>query len=459
MRRARVALTGALGLGLGLGLGACGRTHASKDDAQVSDDPPGVAPDDAGSAPRADAAMLAPCTPRAGTAITVRKLAEPVVGGAVLATAPPGDDRLFVVEQRGAIRIYHGEQLAPAAFLDLSDEHGGPVVAGGELGLLGLAFHPQYAQNGQLFVFYTARKLGDPDHVYADVLARYHVSPTDPDRAALAGTIVLAIDDFTASHNGGMIEFGPDGYLYIGTGDGGGQGDPQRNGQNPGALLGKILRIDVDHPAAGKPYGIPADNPFAAGGGAPEVFVRGLRNPWRWSFDRATGDLWIGDVGEAQVEELDVLPAGAQRGANLGWSAYEGTSCCATQPDRCLQTGAAQACDPAGQTFALDERPHASGWNAIVGGQVYRGACYPDLVGWYLYTDFVHGGLAKARQRPDGTLEIVDLPDPGGAFPAHPSSLHADARGELYETDTAGNVYHVEAGPEPAARPAGGAAR
>jgi len=428
---------------------------AAPGDGDPGDPPPprdAPRPDDA----RADAATLAPCTPVAGSVIAVRRLADPVTGGAVLATSPPGDDRLFVVEQRGAIRIYHGEQLAPVPFLDIADDGGGPVIAGGELGLLGLAFHPQYAHNGELYVFYTARKLGDPNNLYSDVVARYRVSVGDPDRASPSGTVVLAIDDFTSSHNGGMIEFGPDGYLYIGTGDGGGQGDPRRNGQDPSALLGKILRIDVDHRATGAQYAIPADNPFAAGGGAPEVFALGLRNPWRWSFDRATGDLWIGDVGEAQVEELDVLEAGRQRGANLGWSAYEGASCCMTQADHCLQSGAQQPCDPAGKTFALDHRSHASGWSAIVGGQVYRGTCYPDLVGWYLYSDFGHGGLAKARKLPDGTLEIVDLP---GEFPAHPSSIHADARGELYETDTAGGVYHIEAGPAAPAGPAAAASR
>lgn len=137
-----------------------------------------------------------------------------------------------------------------------------------------------------------------------------------------------------------------------------------------------------------------------------------------------------------------MLPAGSQRGANLGWSAYEGGGCCQAQPDHCLQSGAQQACDPGGMTFPLDERSHAAGWHAIVGGQVYRGTCYPDLAGWYFYTDFVRGGLSKARLA-GGALEIVDLP---GAFPASPSSLHADARGELYETDTSGNVYHLEAG-------------
>ena len=419
---------------------ACGDDQRAAGAAAARDAASADAPADAVP----DAAAIRPCTPVAGTAVAMRRLPQPVNGAAVLVTAPPGDDRLFVVEQRGAIRIYRGEALAPRPFLDLSAAAGGPVAAGGELGLLGLAFHPDHAHNRELFVFYTTRKLGDPAHAYADVVARYRASASDPDRADPTGAVVLAIDDFSSTHNAGMIEFGPDGYLYIATGDGGGEGDPERNGQDPAALLGKLLRIDVDHPAPGLAYGIPPDNPFAAGGGAPEVFALGLRNPWRWSFDRATGDLWIGDVGEGQVEEVDVLVAGNQRGANLGWSAFEGTSCCLTQPDHCRQQPPQPPCDPAGKTFALDHRAHADGWRAIIGGQVYRGACYPDLAGWYFYTDNVRGGLSRARLTAPGTLEVVDLP---GAFPASPSSLHADARGELYETDTAGNVYHLEAGP------------
>ncbi|HEY6180469.1 MAG TPA: PQQ-dependent sugar dehydrogenase [Kofleriaceae bacterium] len=383
----------------------------------------------------------APCTTTAGSTVSVRKLAEPVGDAAMLVTAPADDGRLFVVEQRGQIRVYENEQLKPKPFLDISAASGGPVVAGGELGLLGLAFHPQYAQNGQFFVFYTTTVGGAP---YADVLARYQVSNSDPNVAAPTGTIVLSIPDPFANHNGGMLEFGADGFLYIGTGDGGSAGDPQRNAQNPSALLGKILRIDVDHKASGKQYGTPSDNPFAGGGGAPEVFILGVRNPWRWSFDRATGDMWIGDVGQDVTEELDVVKAGEQRGANLGWSAFEGAACCMTQGDKCRQAGTQQACTTAGKMFGVDYRDHSTGWNAIIGGQVYRGSCYPDLVGWYFYTDNGHSGLSKARLKPDGTLEIVDLP---GSFPRSPASIHADARGELFETDTGGNVYHIEAGP------------
>jgi glucose/arabinose dehydrogenase len=403
-------------------LAACSNKNAAKIDAQVVDAEVTLPP--------------LPCSTASGLKVSVRKLAQPVGDAAMLVTAPPGDPRLFVVGQRGAIRIYENEQLRPRPFLDISADAGGPVVAGGELGLLGLAFHPQYAQNGQFFVWYTTMQNGSP---YADVLARYQVSASDPNLAQATGTIVLSIPDPFANHNGGMLEFGADGLLYVGTGDGGSAGDPLRNAQNPAALLGKMLRIDVDHKAAGKEYGIPADNPFGN-----EVFMLGLRNPWRWSFDRATGDMWIGDVGQAQIEEVDVLKAGQQLGKNLGWSAFEGVSCCATQPDKCVQSGAQQACNAAGIVMPLDSRTHAKGWTALIGGQVYRGSCYTDLVGWYFYTDNGRGGLAKARLKPDGSLEIVDLP---GTFPKSPASIHADSTGELWETDTGGNLYRIEAGP------------
>jgi glucose/arabinose dehydrogenase len=391
------------------------------------------------NAAKIDAQPVAPCTTTPGSTVHVRKLAESLGDAALLVTSPPDDPRLFVIGQRGQLRIYESEVLRSTPFLDISAENGGPVVAGGELGLLGLAFHPHYAQNGQFFVFYTTTRDGSP---YADVLARYQVSASDPSVAQPQGTIVLSIPDPYGNHNGGMIEFGADGLLYIGTGDGGAAGDPARNAQNPAALLGKILRIDVDHKTPGREYGIPADNPFAAGGGAPEVFMLGVRNPWRWTFDRATGDMWIGDVGQDQTEELDVVKAGQQRGANLGWSVFEGSACCITQGDKCRQSGAQQPCVTAGKMFALDNRTHAAGWKSITGGQVYRGGCYPELTGWYFYTDYVLGGLSKARLKPDGTLEIVDLP---GDFPGHGASIHADSRGELYETDTAGNVFQIEA--------------
>ncbi len=378
--------------------------------------------------------------PVTGGNVVARQIGR-VVGGAMLATSPPNDPRLFVIEQRGAIRIFNAEQLLPDPFLDLSADAGGPVIAGGENGLLGLAFHPQYATNGEFFVFYTAR--GGP--AQRDVVARCTVSAADPNRADAASCVdVLSIPDFAGNHNGGMIEFAADGTLVIGTGDGGGGGDPQRTGQDLTSLLGKMLRIDVDARTNGE-YGIPAGNPFAAGGGRPEIFMLGLRNPWRWSFDRGTGDIWIGDVGQGQIEELNVVRAGQQAGVNFGWSVYEGSNCCMTTPDRCTQgDGATQACDTPNLFAPQDERSHDDGWISIIAGQTYRGSCYPDLVGWHLYTDYDQQHLVKARLRTDGSLEVVDLPGPS---PHHTSSIHADSRGELYLTTDGGNVYHLEAAP------------
>jgi len=389
-----------------------------------------------------DATVLPRCAaPVSGTTVTLRKIGQ-VVGGALLVTAPRDDPRLFVIEQRGAIRIFDTERLLPDPFLDLSDDAAGPVIAGGENGLLGLAFHPQYATNGLFFVTYTARNTGDAANPQRDVLVRCSVSPGDRDKADPTSCVdVLSIPDFAANHNGGMIEFGKDGYLYWATGDGGQANDPQRNGQtvvsgtpmaNSNALLAKMLRLDVDHKSPGKEYGIPADNPFVTGGGAPEIFIRGLRNAWRWTFDRETGDMWIADVGQGTIEELTVLRAGEQNGKNLGWSKFEGNNC--FDPP----------CTNADFTFPQDTRTHADGWVSITGGQVYRGSCFPDLVGTYFYTDYGKGGLASAKLQADGTLVVADLP---GTFPRNVASIHEDARGELYATDTAGNVYQLQAGP------------
>jgi glucose/arabinose dehydrogenase len=409
----RITWTAAMAV-LGV-LAACGdKKSTGKDDAATGGSDSDVPP--------IDASPQATCTPVNGTTVSMRKIGA-VSGGAILATSPPNDGRLFVIEQDGRIRIFENEVLKPTPFLDISND----IAAGGEQGLLGLAFHPQYAQNRYFYVFYTLSN--------ANVLARYTTSASDPNVADPAtGVVLLSIPDFAANHNGGMIEFGKDGYLYIGTGDGGGGGDPQRNGQNPNALLGKMLRIDVDHPSGGNMYGIPTDNPYASGGGAPEVFMIGLRNPWRWSFDTANGDMWIGDVGQNVDEELDYLPVGQQVGKNLGWSMYEATRCYGNY-----------TCSPTGITFPQNIRNQAgTGWHAIIGGQVYRGSCYPDLVGYYFYSDNTQHGLARAKANTDATLTVVDLP---GTWPASPSSLHADSRGELYMTTTNGSVYHLEAGP------------
>ncbi len=417
MRRTVIALLGVAA--------ACGDNHAVRDDGNPGD-------------------AAGTCTAVRGTNVSLRRVAAGcnapdapsypgcIDGTATLVTAPRGDDRQFIIEQVGRLRIMEHDRLLPEPFLDIVETADPPLVAVSELGLLGLAFHPQFATNGTFFVYYTSPNSANPQDPYFDLVMRYTTSvdpyKADPD----SGVVVLAIPDFAGNHNGGMIEFGPDGFLYIGTGDGGIAADPHRTGQDPSALLGKILRIDVDTRLPGKEYGIPGDNPFAAGGGAPEVFISGARNPWRFSFDRQTGDLWIADVGQDRIEELNVLRAGEQAGKNLGWSSYEGSSCFR------------MPCAPAGLTMPAHERTHAEGWCSIIGGQVYRGTCFPDLAGKYFFTDFCAHGLSTAELRSDGSLEVVDLP---GTFPKEPTSIYDDARGELYLTDTKGSVYHIEARP------------
>ena len=340
-------------------------------------------------------------TPVKGTAITFRYVAD-VQGNALLVTSPPNDVRRFVVEQEGKIELITDTGLV--TFLDVGND----IAAGGEQGLLGLAFHPSYATNGRFFIFYTTDN--------ANVLLEYHVSATDPNKADPASKLeLLSIPDFAVNHNGGMLEFGLDGKLYIGTGDGGGGGDPNKNGQNPDALLGKMLRLDVDKPGA-----------------TPERYAIGTRNPWRWTFDRSNGDMLIGDVGQDMIEEVDVIPAGSS-GTNLGWSMYEGSSCFGNY-----------TCDPTGKIMPLDERKHSDGWAAIIGGDVYRGACFPDLDGSYLYTDYNKAGLTRATLQPNGTLSISDL---AGTYPLGPASITADSREELYLSTVSGAFYEMQAGP------------
>jgi len=362
-----------------------------------------------------------------------------------LATSPPNDPRLFEVELHGQIRIVDNGTLHPEAFLDLRRSSGGPVntvMPIDERGLLGLAFHPQFARNHQFFVFYTMDNPDTTNTMYPllDVLERFE-APDGEHADLTSGTVLIAIPDPWPNHNAGMIEFDADGLLYVSTGDGGGDAahphDFYGNAQNPNVLLGKMLRIDVDHQDPGLPYAIPSSNPFATGGGAPEIFALGMRNPWRWSFDRENGDMWIADVGLASYEEIDYLPAGQQAGVNLGWVMYEADSCL-TPP-----------CDPTGKTFPIIIRPHVdtsgtpTGWWAIIGGGVYRGTCFPDLVGTYFYTDTGASILATAKYLPDGTLEQHDLTD---TFQPNPSSLHEGPGHELYETDIYGNIWRLEVG-------------
>ncbi len=258
---------------------------------------------------------------------------EPVVTGLerpVLVTHA-GDSRLFVVEQVGRVRVIAGGTLRANAFLDIS----GRISTGGERGLLGLAFHPAYASNGRFFVFYTRADDGDIQ------ISEFRRSAGDPHRAdAASERAILRVEHSTYSnHNGGTLAFGPDGYLYIGTGDGGGGGDPLGNAQDKLSRLGKLLRIDVDTPSSTIPYEVPADNPFVGRAGDDLIWSYGLRNPWRFSFDRATGDLWIGDVGQGSWEEIDRARriAGGGRGLDFGWNVLEGDHCYGATT--CVRTG------------------------------------------------------------------------------------------------------------------------
>ena len=282
---------------------AAGCSSGSDSSEREAADPPATATSPATT--RADAAP-----PPGG--VTVGRVADGF-DAPLLVTAPPGDDRLFVVEQGGLVHsVDQAGRREPAPLLDRRDR----VVAGGARGLLGLAFHPDYETNGRLFVNYT-------DAAGTTRVVEHLVDPTDgtPD----SGREIIAVEQPFANHNGGNLVFGPDGHLHVGLGDGGSGGDPEGNGQDTGTLLGSILRLDVDGRAPGQPYAIPADNPFAGGGGRPEIYVYGLRNPWRISYDGPTGDLWIADVGQDALEEIDRLPRSVAAGANLGWNAFEGS--------------------------------------------------------------------------------------------------------------------------------------
>jgi glucose/arabinose dehydrogenase len=348
---------------------------------------------------------------------------EQIAGGFVTATAVThaGDEsgRLFVVERAGQIRIVNpGGAVSDEPFLDIA----GVVLAGNERGLLGLTFHPDYEDNGRFFVAYTARPDGP------DVIAEYRVS-SDPNRADPAsGRILISVPDPAANHNGGALAFGPDGYLYISMGDGGGQNDQFQNAQNLNSLLGKLLRIDVDGTSTrDRSYAIPSTNPFADGGGAPEIWAYGLRNPWRMSFDRAWGDLYIGDVGGGEWEEIDRQPADGPGGLNYGWPIMEGRHC---------RTG---TCTISDFVQPIAEYSHDSGGCSVIGGYVYRGSEQPDLAGVYVFGDWC-SGIVYTLQVDEGTISPKVVLESGLA----PSSFGEDDAGEIYLVDFAGGgLYHV----------------
>ncbi|MEO8340173.1 MAG: PQQ-dependent sugar dehydrogenase [Nitrospirota bacterium] len=319
--------------------------------------------------------------------------------------------RLFIVEQLGTIRIVERGRLLKAPFLDITER----VLSGAERGLLGLAFHPEYHENGRFFVNYTRK------HDGATVIAEYHRS-NQGNLADREEHPLLLVPQPYSNHNGGMIAFGPDGYLYIGMGDGGSGGDPQNRAQNTDELLGKLLRIDVN---TRPPYGIPANNPRVGGQGRPEIFAMGLRNPWRFSFDRKTGNLWLADVGQDEWEEVNVVT----KGGNYGWRIMEGLHCFNLE-------------EPCGkERFASPvlEYGHQGGRCSITGGYVYRGSAIPALVGVYIYGDYCSGEIFAVRTVEGGRVE--GKPWMMLRTDAAISSLGEDERGEIYMLDRNGALY------------------
>lgn len=334
-----------------------------------------------------------------------------------LTHAGDGSGRLFVAEQSGKIRVIQNGEILSEPFLDLT---GLAVENAFERGLLGLAFHPDYAHNGRFFVNYT-------DANGNTVIARYSIA-ADPNRADPASAeVLLQINQPYPNHNGGDIAFGPEGYLYIGLGDGGSAGDPQGNGQNLDTLLGKLLRIDVNV----EPYAVPGDNPFANSAEArPQIWAYGLRNPWRFSFDRATGDLYIGDVGQGEWEEINFQPADSAGGENYGWVNYEGNH----------KYGGGSS---DGLVFPVAEYSHAEGGCSVTGGYVYRGPALPELNGVYFFGDYCSGQIWTLLRAADGTWKRTLLMDE--AF--NISSFGEDEAGELYLVDHTGAVYQLVAAP------------
>jgi cysteine-rich repeat protein len=379
--------------------------------------------------PDACAGVVAQPDARLTTVRIAAGLAQPLH-----ATSPPGDvTRLFVLEQPGRIRLIKNNQLQGTAFLDLRSR----VVSGGERGLLGLAFHPQYASNGQFFVDYTTMR----GTALLSVVSRFRVT-ANPDIADQnSEEILLEQDQPAVAHKGGQLTFDAAGYLYIGFGDGGKSAAQQNNAQDGTTWLGKILRIDVD---GGTPYAIPADNPFVGPDGVlDEIWAMGLRNPWRFSIDRVTGNTYIADVGDSMREEIDLVPPG-DSGLNFGWCCEEGT----LQFARCYR--ASETCPASGLVPPLLEYGHEPACS-VTGGFVYRGCALPDLRGTYFYSDFCAAFVRSfvyrngaAEDQHDWTSEIA----PGdGLTIDRVTAFGEDARGELYLCDHGGEVFKIVPAP------------
>lgn len=348
--------------------------------------------------------------------------------------AGDGSKRLFIVQQAGAIRVLQPGASNPTTFIDLSSKVTVPVTNGDERGLLGMTFHPQFASNGKFYVDYTRVNDG------ATIVAEYHVSSSDPNQGDFGSErVLLTIPQPYTNHKGGMVEFGPDGYLYIGMGDGGSSNDPENRAQNRSVLLGKMLRIDVNVPqGSANPYLIPATNPFAgngtsrcdggstsAGTTCQEIWTIGMRNPWRYSFDSSTGQLWIADVGQSAIEEVDVVTSG---GGNYGWRVYEGTQCTGNDPG---------LCNPANYLMPLFQYPHTAGTNgrcSITGGYVYRGSQRSLPSGAYTHADYCSGEVWMWQN--DQQVLLQDTP-------RRVVSFGQDEDGELYVVYSNGQIDKI----------------
>lgn len=330
--------------------------------------------------------------------------------------SPPDDARLFVLEQVGRVRVIEKDKLREKPFLDLVSK----IASGGERGLLGMAFHPQYQKNGRFFVHYSDLR--------GDTQISEFVASSDPNLAnAQSERSLLQVKQPFSNHNGGQIAFGPDGFLYISLGDGGAGGDPYNNGQNLGSLLGKILRIDVD--GEQKPYGIPADNPFVKNKNArPEIWAYGIRNAWKFSFDRKTQEMYIADVGQNAWEEIDI----GVKGGNFGWNKIEGDGHCFPK----IQS----RCDQSGFVAPIYEYPHPDGYS-VTGGFVYRGKKIPKYQGVYFFADYQVGWTRSFRYSGGKITSLVDHTE---AFGQHQvSSFGEDSQGEIYLVDHNGSVYRI----------------
>jgi glucose/arabinose dehydrogenase len=369
-------------------------------------------------APTAAAATATSGAPRQLTLAPVTEAQRPIY----VASSGDGTGRLFVVEKRGTIVVLQDGKLAETPFLDLCDR---VKADSSEQGLLGLAFAPNFEETGYFFVNYTDAR---GDTVISRFSAGLDADAADPNSEFL----VLGLDQPAPNHNGGNLVFGPDGYLWIGMGDGGAANDRFRNGQNPDALLGKMLRIDVTTDPS-RPYLVPQNNPWVSTDWngqdvRDEVWAVGLRNPWRYSFDRETSDLWIGDVGQNQYEEIDRVAAGSPGGLNFGWPLMEGTHCFSGGDD----------CDRTGLEIPVAEYEH-TGHCSVTGGYVYRGKAIPELVGTYVFGDYCSGVIWGLTQQADGQWQSRELLATNAAI----SSFAEDEDGELFVLDLEGGIYRL----------------